>query len=68
MSNFTWTEIKKWAKDRGLEPKKIKGGGYEWEGQHYDDIKDLVTDLWNKITNNKWVEYQKEYRSKNPPT
>lgn len=64
--SFTWTEIKKWAKEHGLEPKKIKEGGYQWEDKNYTDIKELVTDLWNRITDNKWVEYQKNFKSEHP--
>lgn len=57
---FTWTEIKKWAKERGLDPKKT-GGEYKWEDNTYNDINSLVTALFNKISNNKWVEHQKNY-------
>ena len=59
--SFNWSEIKKWAEGRGLKPKKIKLGGYEWEGNNYADLDSLVTDLWNRVSNYKWVDYQKEY-------
>lgn len=58
---FVWTEIKKWAGGHGLSPKKIKTGGYEWEGKSYEELDILVTDLWNKVSNNKWIDYQNNY-------
>ena len=58
MSNFKWTEIKNWAKNNNLEPKKIKEGGYVWKDKNYPDIDSLVKDLWNEVSKNKWVEYQ----------
>lgn len=57
---FTWTEIKKWAKSNGLEPKKT-GGEYTWEGNTYNDLDSLVFSLYNKLTNNKWLDHQKNY-------
>lgn len=58
---FVWTEIKKWAKAQNLEPKKIKEGGYQWEGKSYSELGELVTALWNRVSENKWVDYQKSY-------
>lgn len=58
---FVWTEIKKWAKTHGMEPKKSKDGKYEFEGNSYSDIDSLTTSLYNKLSNNKWKEYQKNY-------
>jgi hypothetical protein len=58
---FVWTEIKKWAEVHNLKPKKIKEGGYTWEEQSYKDLDSLVTALWNKVSNNKWVEHQNNY-------
>jgi hypothetical protein len=58
---FVWTEIKKWAEVHNFKPKKIKEGGYTWEEQSYPDLDSLVTALWNKVSNNKWVEYQNNY-------
>jgi len=60
--SFTWTEIKKWAKEKNLEPKKNKEGKYIWEDNVYNNLDDLVTALWNRASNNKWVEYQEEYK------
>lgn len=58
---FVWTEIKKWAAVHNMSPKKIKTGGYEYEEKTYNDLDSLVTALWNKVSNNKWVEYQNNY-------
>lgn len=59
--SFTWTEIKKWAKERGLEPKK-SGSEFFFENKTFQDLNSLVTCLFNKITNDKWVEYQKNHK------
>lgn len=58
---FVWTEIKKWAAVHNMSPKKIKTGGYEYKEKTYNDLDSLVTALWNKVSNNKWVEYQNNY-------
>jgi len=59
---FTWTEIKKWAAERGLSPKKKpKENLYTWNEKEYKDLNLLVVDLFNHITDNKWVEHQKNY-------
>ena len=60
--SFNWSEIKKWAKSKNLEPKKNKEGQYIWEDTIYNNLDDLVTALWNRVSNNKWVEYQEEYK------
>lgn len=57
---FIWTEIKKWAKSNNLEPKKT-GSEYIFEEKTYKDLDSLVTTLFNKITENKWVEHQNNY-------
>lgn len=61
MMGFTWSEIKKWAVSQGLAPNKSKSGVYTWEGVEYAELDSLVTALWNKVSNNKWLEYQKGY-------
>lgn len=58
---FNWTEIKRWAKQHGLEPKK-SGSEFTFDNQSFQNLDSLVTHLFNKITNNKWVEHQKQYK------
>lgn len=55
-----WSEIKKWAAKHDLKPKKV-GDEYVWEENAYKDLKELTFALYNHITNNKYVEYQKNY-------
>lgn len=68
-----WSEVKRWAKDRGYDIIKekddsINGATYYW--MKSDDhaisgvspsVSKVATAIFNNITNNKWVEYQKEY-------
>lgn len=63
---LNWSEIKKWAKSHDLEPKKSKEGYYEFEDVKYESIDKLTTVLYNKITNNKWKEYQENYEKNSP--
>ena len=60
---FTWTEIKKWGISKNLEAKKVKDVGYVFDNNAYSDLDSLVMAMWNKLTNNKWVEYQEKYKS-----
>lgn len=63
---FTWTEIKKWASNHGLSPKKkSKENVYVWEEKEYQSLDCLVTALFNQISNNKWIEHQKNYKHEN---
>lgn len=63
---FTWTEIKKWASERGLSPKKKpKESIYTWNDKEYQDLDSLVISLFNHITDNKWIEHQKKYKNEN---
>jgi hypothetical protein len=62
---FKVNEIKSWAKKNGYVVKK-QGDGYVWflEGEEPSEPKSIdsvVTEIFNKITNNKFVEYQKSY-------
>lgn len=69
-----WTEIKKWAKEKGYETVKEKDGDitrYYWAKLDTPDasgisksVSKLATDIYNHMTNNKWLEYQKEYKQK----
>jgi hypothetical protein len=59
-------EIKSWAKSRGFTVKK-SGEGYVWfgEGAEASDpasIEDVALSIFNRITDNRFVDYQKAYR------
>jgi hypothetical protein len=67
-----WTEIRKWAKEKGYQTIKEKG---DEEGAQYfwskidnpessgvaKSVSKLARAIFNDITNNRWVEYQTEY-------
>lgn len=71
-----WSEVKRWAKDRGFDTLKekddsINGHSYYW--MKSDDhsisgvslsVSKLARDIYNTITDNKWVEHQKKYQEK----
>ena len=67
-----WTEIRKWAKDRGYETLKEKENeitSYYWAKLDTPDasgisksVSKLAFDIYNHMTDNKWLEYQKEYK------
>lgn len=73
-----WTEVKKWAKTHGYEVLKDKGYEEKDEKVQYywsktDDpqasgvspsVSKLARDIYNHITNNKWIDYQKEQKEK----
>ena len=69
-----WTEIQRWAKDKGynvdrekLAPKKYL---YTWSKddcsgtEHH--VSDLATSIFNHLTDNKWLDYQKAYTTPEP--
>ena len=63
---FKWTEIKKWANENNFSiSKTAKIDEYFWEDKKYENINDLVKDLWNNMTNNKHLEHQKKYKNNN---
>jgi hypothetical protein len=72
-----WKEIRTWAKNKGYETIKDKEDGqYYWAKLGSDDPNDsgvarsvskLATQIYNHMTDNKWVEYQKEYQEKFHP-
>ena len=72
---FKVNEIKGWAKKHGVTVKK-HDEGYVWfvEGEEPSDpksIDDVVRSIFNKITHDRFVEYQKDYessRSDKPPS
>jgi hypothetical protein len=71
-----WSEVKRWAKDQGFEVVKekddsINGASYYWakSSDHSvsgiaPSVSKLATAIFNTITENKWTEYQKEYKEK----
>ncbi len=60
---FKWTEVKKWANENNFKISKTpKVDEYFWDGNRYDDLNVLIVDLWNKKTDNIYVEYQNNYK------
>lgn len=69
-----WSEIKKWAKDHGYETLKEKENeitSYYWAKLDTPDasgisksVSKLAFDIYNHMTDNKWLDYQKEYKQK----
>jgi len=62
---FKVNEIKQWAKKQGITIKK-QGEGYVWfkDEARCDvpkDISEAVKDIYNHMTDNKYLEYQKNY-------
>jgi hypothetical protein len=60
-------EIKKWAKKYGISIKKSENGLYVWfeEKENTSEpasLNEVVTSIFNKITSNKFVEHQKNYK------
>ena len=60
---FVWTEIKKWAKSKGMEASKTKDGLYHFDEKKYENLDLLATAIFNKITDNKWIKYQEDYQN-----
>jgi hypothetical protein len=66
---FKVNEIKSWAKEHGVTVKK-QDEGYVWfaEGEEPsspETIDDIAKSIFNKITHDKFVEHQKNYK---PPS
>lgn len=63
---MTWKEIKMWANNHGYECKKCQEG-YSWKHLESDyssvskSVSKLAFDIFNHMTNNKWLEYQQSY-------
>jgi hypothetical protein len=71
-----WTEVRSWAKSHGYEVLKDKGDEEKDEKVQYywskiDDpqasgvspsVSKLARDIYNHITDNSFVEYQKQYQ------
>lgn len=61
-------EIKSWAKSRGFTVKK-SGEGYVWFGEGAEassptSIDEVALAIFNRITDNRFVEYQNSYRER----
>lgn len=67
-----WKEIKTWAKNKGYETLKDKDDNqYYWAKLDSDDpdasgvagsVSKLATAIFNHLTNNDWLDYQKTYQ------
>lgn len=71
--SMLWSEIKKWAKDQGYETIKDKEDNkYYWaKSNSANDMENcgvepsvskLAKAIYNNISQNKWIEYQNEYK------
>jgi hypothetical protein len=68
---MTWKEIKSWAKQQGYEVFKDKQTNeYYWSQTDNLDhnasgvepsVSKLAKSIYNHITDNEWLDYQKEY-------
>lgn len=66
---FNVSEIKSWAKNHGFVVKK-QADGYVWSNsdsssENPESIDFVAISIFNKITNNKFLEHQKNYKKKN---
>lgn len=69
-----WSEVKRWAKEKGYDIVKekddsINGATYYWMKSNDHSISGMApsvskvaTAIFNSMTDNKWVDYQKEYK------
>jgi len=67
-----WTEIRRWGKSKGYETIKDKDDGkYYWaklDSSNPNDsgvarsVSKLATQIYNHMTDNKWVEHQTQYK------
>ena len=71
---MNWTNIKRWAKDKGYKVDREKSGDeanpYNYERKLLDDparhgttnsLSKIAMNIYNDITDNKHVEHQKRY-------
>ena len=69
-----WSEIKKWAKEKGYETIKEKDGDittYYWAKIGVPDasgisksVSKLAFDIYNHMTDNKWLDHQTQMKQK----
>ena len=69
-----WSEVKRWAKDRGYDIVKEKddsenGATYYWMKSDNHEISGVAPSVskvakavYNSITNNQWVEHQEKHQ------
>lgn len=68
-----WTEVRKWAKEKGYEVSKEKETNeYFWSKENENGTKDsgvalsvskLARAIYNHITDNKWLEHQENFKN-----
>lgn len=62
---MTWKEIRSWAKSNGYDCKKLDEG-YSWQKDantnYSKSVSTLAKDIFNHMTDNKFVEYQNWYK------
>jgi hypothetical protein len=68
-----WSEVKRWAKDRGYETIKEKDGDnttYYWAKLDIPDASGVATSvsklafaIYNHMTDNKWVDHQTKFKN-----
>lgn len=71
---MTWTLIRSWAKDKGYTIVKTKGehvNNYNWHKTddptvcgETQSLSKAATAIYNHMTDNKWVEHQKEHQER----
>jgi hypothetical protein len=70
---MVWSEVKRWAKDRGYETIKEKESddktAYYWAKLDVPDASGVATSvsklafaIYNHMTDNKWLDHQQVYR------
>ena len=72
---MNWTNIKKWAKEKGYNTSREKAEDtdgytyvYNWNNEDRSaegvatSVKDLATDIYNHMTDNKHLSHQSQYK------
>jgi len=65
-------EVKSWAKKNGYIVKTVKGVGFEWSKEGSDEknadenLSEMARKIFNKITDNKFLDYQERYKKEMP--
>ena len=71
-----WTEVRKWAKSQGFDVVKekddsVNGNSYYWMKTDNHNVSGvslsvskLAKDIYNTITDNKWLDHQNEFVEK----